>query len=654
MATWCLTKEKAERFLKGLRSGEIDPRKLVALESSAERRIFLEKFVGKENAKYVNTEFEGKLLLKNQQRGWITWARKYSGLKEKPLNNIVTKVAKLKKALNPNEENGMLSDIIEKKLGVSINEQEAKTLLELNSKAEKLYNAKVSEWEQSYDYNAARLKVLDFIDNATPEIAAPTKLRVAGKVVNAAISVARALKTGFDFSFPFRQGMAYTGTREWRGAFKRMFSYAKSQNAIDRLKINMMMNKYSEQAIKFKRDLGLTILGEKFTQMEEQFASKFIKKVPLLKGSERAFVGFASDLRFNRFVRILENLDKAGKGITDNLEAMRNLAKSIAAASGRGSMGSFEGLARPLATVLFSPRWIMSRIQIITNAVYKGGFNTPATAEARLALARLVGVSASLLGMYKLTGHKVETDSRGTDFGKLIKGNTRIDITGGLAPYIVLFSRLSTLSTKTGTGKINKLNKGKFGEQTAFDVLTNFITSKTSPVASVARDILKGKNFRGNPVKIEANSKFIKYLADQLFTPLVASDTLQAYKDASGDINFSAIAGATSLFGFGVSTYSSKTDWTQSTGKELKQFKEKVGEEEFLKANDEYNKQLQERMKNLVSSDKYKNYSEEEKLKIENMLEDKIKSEIFKKYKFQYKQEERDTKGLKEMKNLIK
>ena len=63
---YCLTLEQKNKFRESLRNGEIDPVKLSAM-TSLERRAFLEKYVGKENAQTTNALFESKLLLKNQK-----------------------------------------------------------------------------------------------------------------------------------------------------------------------------------------------------------------------------------------------------------------------------------------------------------------------------------------------------------------------------------------------------------------------------------------------------------------------------------------------------------------------------------------------------------------------------------------------------------
>lgn len=649
---WCLNKQFADKFLKGLQGGEIEPKKLIGMNSS-QRKTFLEKYVGKENVKNVNTEFESKLLLKNQQRGIITWAKKYSGLSKQRRTDILSKIKKLETAMTPEQENGFLQDIIEKRLGVGVSEKEAKELVSLTNKAESLFDSTKEEWMQSEKYWDARLKVLDYLDNATPEVVAPNKWGIASKFTSSVLSVARAIKTGFDLSFPARQGAAYIGTKQWNSAFKNMFKYAGSDSAFQRLKISMMRNKYSKYAIDMKRDLGLTMLGETFTQREEQFASKFIKKIPFLKGSERAFTGFANDIRFNRFVDILDNLEKSGKGITGDRQAMKDLAQVIAAATGRGHLGGSEGAARSLATVLFSPRWLVSRLQTIANPIKKSGH---ARVEAIKSLARLTGVAASFLGLLKLTGAEVETDTRSSNFGKAKFGNTRVDMTGGLAPYITLFSRIGTLSTKSSTtGKITKLNEPGFGKQTLLDLVETFIESKASPFAAVVRDVFKGKDFEGNRIDIKDPKKFSKYLADQLLMPLVASDTYDIYKESSGDVKFTTLMAGASLFGFGVSNYGGGTaKWEQSESKELKQFKEKVGEDKFKQANEEYNKTLAEKQKTMFQDERYKKLSEDGKTQAENKLKANIKESIFKKYKFRYIQDRKSQSELRELDSLTK
>lgn len=553
MAIFCLIPKYAEKFKDAIRSGEINPDKLIAM-SSDERRAYLEKFVGEFNARGANILFEEKLLLKNQQMGIINWAKKLSGINEKYRTDILDKVERLDKALNPQTENGFLSDIVEQRLGVKVTQEEAQIITDLTAKARQLYEPGKTNFEQSKGFWQAKQRLLSYMREIKPESNPLTKLGVAKKALTSVLSIGRAIKTGFDLSAALRQGASMFGTKQWNQAFVNMFRYAGSKAALDDLEVSMLSSKYSEQVIANKRTLGLTMLGETFTQREEQFGSKLISKIPLLQGSERAYTGFLNDLRFNRFVSILENLDKSGVGITDNKVAMQDLAKVIAAATGRGSLGVAEGAAESLATVLFSPRWMASRVELILNPLTKTG---PARVEAIKDLARLSGIAVAVLALAKASGARVEMNPVSSDFGSFRVGKTKFDMTGGLSAYITLVARGVEGKTKSSTnGRIMNLNTGKFGSLTYLDVIENFVEGKTAPLASVIRDIFQGQTYGGQKVKVGFTKDFAEYLGTQLFQPMLSSDGITAYQEASDGAKLSTGAAATfaSLFGIGVNT----------------------------------------------------------------------------------------------------
>ena len=548
----CLPEKYANTFLNALKTGKINPDEMIKM-TSEQRRKYLARFLG-EYAKFANAEFESKLLLKNQKRGLVAWAKRMAGLKEYERKDIINKIKKLDKALNPTEQEQFLADIAEKRLGVQISYEEAQKLVKLTQKVEALKKPELKEWQQSDAYWKARQELVKFARELKAEIPpAISKITAVRKRLADYVSVQRAIKVGFDLSAPLRQGRAYLGTREWNGAFRRMFKYAKDPLAMDELEIKMMRSKYAEQVLQVKRELGLTSLGETFTQREEDFASKLIDKIPVLRASERAFVGFLNDLRFHRFVNIIDRLEKSGIKITEDKEALKALAKTIGAASGRGTLGSAEGAARSLATVLFSPRWVASRIQLLLNPLVKTG---EARKEAIRALARLAGTSAAILGMAKMAGADVEIDPRSSDFGKIKIGKVRIDITGGLAPYITLMVRLATMSSKSSTtGVITILNSNAYNATTAYDVALNFITNKTAPLPSIARDYLRGKSWEGEKLTMDKPKVLAKYLARELFEPLLVADALDTYRDSSGNVLLTAGAFTGSLFGAGVISY---------------------------------------------------------------------------------------------------
>ena len=89
--------------------------------------------------------------------------------------------------------------------------------------------------------------------------------------------------------------------------------------------------------------------------------------------------------------------------------------------------------------------------------------------------------------------------------------------------------------------------------------------------------------------------------------------------------------------GISTGTYSQSRDWSQNPGVVLQQFREKVGEERFKKANDEYNKKFNQWFEFVVKNPKYEALSDEEKQKVITKKKIEIKNSIFKKNFFKYK-----------------
>jgi hypothetical protein len=163
----CLLKKDADAFLEALKDGRITPEKMLAMTSD-ERRAFFSDLVGSENAKFVNAELEAKLLLKDQNRGLVTWAKKISGLNTKEKTSLVDKVSKLDRVLTPQEKESFLSDLAEKKLGVGVSADEMKNILDLSKKAASLKNVNPKMSGVSDEYLNASRELRDYIDSLKP------------------------------------------------------------------------------------------------------------------------------------------------------------------------------------------------------------------------------------------------------------------------------------------------------------------------------------------------------------------------------------------------------------------------------------------------------------------------------------------------------
>lgn len=131
---YCLPRALASKFLEALKDGTIEPVKLMDM-TSKERADFFAKIVGDENAHHVNALFESKMLLKDQQRGMVSWAKNLAGISAPVRRDLLNKINKLDRVLNPAEEKAFLADLAATKLGTTVTYEEAQKITDLAQKA---------------------------------------------------------------------------------------------------------------------------------------------------------------------------------------------------------------------------------------------------------------------------------------------------------------------------------------------------------------------------------------------------------------------------------------------------------------------------------------------------------------------------------------
>ena len=138
MATnFCLPEEITNKLKKAIKSGEIDIEKLSS--ASSEYRVnFFKQFMNERNAKEVVALFESKLLLKNQKRGLVTWAKQILGMKPAVERDVISRIMRMDKILNPENEKSFLRELASKKLGVDITIEEANKIAEMSKKVSEL------------------------------------------------------------------------------------------------------------------------------------------------------------------------------------------------------------------------------------------------------------------------------------------------------------------------------------------------------------------------------------------------------------------------------------------------------------------------------------------------------------------------------------
>lgn len=384
-----------------------------------------------------------------------------------------------------------------------------------------------------------------------------TRLEKIRDITTEVFNTPRALMASVDFSAPLRQGLVLGISHPIIAAkaFTEMFRQSWSQQRFDRY----MSNLTETPGYDIMKKSGLYLAdtrSAKLAAKEEQFMSNVAEKIPiigrLVKGSERAYVGYLNKLRADVFAQSATLFENEGNTIENNPKLYKALGSYINSASGRGNLGTLEDSAQILNSTFFSPRLIASRISLLTNWANSSWYeNTPK--EVRLMYAkdmlRFISVGTTILALASAAGADVEKDPRSSDFGKIKVGDTRWDIWGGFQQYVRFISQFATGQRKsTSNEQIKDIGVGKYKPETRADLMLNMFRGKLSPIPSNIWSFAEGKNIVGEEYTYNDLPK--------LFLPLFAADLYTAVK-RDGPSAF-ITTGLPGVFGVSVQNYESK------------------------------------------------------------------------------------------------
>lgn len=553
MPAWCLLPEYANKFLEAIRSGEINPERLMDM-SSEERRTLFAEHVGPDNAREVNAQFESKMLLKDQKRGMVTWAQKVAGLTEPQRRDIVNTINKLDRVLQPEEEKSFLADLAAKRLGVTVTADEAKEIYQLSQAAEQARTEMlkdISNVDNRIAYGRAVMNLTDRIESLKPY--GQTFL---DKTIEVLSIPKTALTSVFHFSAPFVQGWGMLSTKvAWEG-WGKMFQYFAREENYKNLQAFIISHPDYPLAVDGK--LGITKLGDRFTAREEAIQSSLVEQanqwlsdrtgVPnLVRASSRSFTGYLNFVRFSRFTQLLDAARMAGEDVRAGSQVVKDLAAVVNDFTGRGSLGPAEGAQKTVAAlnaVFFAPRKVSATIAMFNPVRY---VNPRLSRTARMAAIRQLGGSliatGAVLSLAKAMGAEVDPDPRSTNFAKIQIGGEKLDMTGGNSGYIRLLARLATNQEINSHGKLVQLGEGMRGSTRA-DLVANYIRGKLSPIASVLADALYGKDMAGRPFAVSDEMR------DKLM-PIVMSSFLNYALNDPGN-TAAIVPSMTAIFGVGL------------------------------------------------------------------------------------------------------
>ena len=384
--------------------------------------------------------------------------------------------------------------------------------------------------------------------------------RAVDLVLGQPLHLSRAFMTSMDMSALGRQGFVLSLSHPVLAmkAIPEMMKAFVSKRHYERLVQKIETNpKYGQarRAGLFFSDIGTQNLN----RMEEEMMGRWVEHIPFVAGSARAYSAYLNKIRMDSFDTLTATMSATGKATAAEQKAIANY---INVATGRGGGGKLADQFSVANSILFAPRNMVSRFQLLTGQPFT--FNPTNTkagavpARARKMIAReyfrtAVGY-ATMFSLAKMAGAEIETDPTSSDFLKWRWGTTRVDPWAGMQQAAVLMSRLGVNQTKSlRTGETRSLNVQEaesFGMD-AWDVITNFGRSKLAPAPGAFFNARSGKNIVGEPSDWISEAK-------SMGTPLVIQDVIEVAKE-HGIPKATAVA-LIAFFGMGVSDFDPEAD----------------------------------------------------------------------------------------------
>jgi hypothetical protein len=391
--------------------------------------------------------------------------------------------------------------------------------------AKRDFNKRKFEWEQ-----ANRTRVKKFFDGITETLA-----------------TSRSIITSADVSAPLRQGgflligdLVFNPKRAARQLgtmFRQLVSEKGFQEAQAAIALRPNADLYQSSKLYFAEMDG------KLSAREENMRSMLAEKIPaigrIVRASNRAYTGFLNRQRADAFDAMVE---AAGGKDALTPEDAQALASAVNTFTGRGSVGAtMDRAADAAARVLFSPRLLASRFQILLGQPVVGGKAQAAVrAEIAKQYAKFAIGLAAIYGLGQMAGGTIEKDPRSPDAGKIKFGNTRIDPMAGLAQVSTFLARMTSGQSKSG---------GTVKAQKRSDTFTRFVRTKLAPIPGVAADFAAERT-------LDMQEPTVGSSLQRLTIPISYQDAPDIYRE-HGKVQ-GTVFQVLNLMGMGVQNYNKK------------------------------------------------------------------------------------------------
>ena len=262
--------------------------------------------------------------------------------------------------------------------------------------------------------------------------------------------------------------------------------------------------------------------------------------------SNRAFITYLNTTRALLFDELMRANFQDSAPTDAQLKVLGNL---VNLSTGRGAIS--PKTAEVASQILWAPSLLASRAQILALQPFFGIAGRDGGGKARLIVAkeyaRWITSAAVLFAISRMFDEKDEEEPTSSDFGKVVRGNTRIDPWAGFQQLAVVMARIKQGQTTSIEGKTRDLSATGMGE-----VVWNFFKNKTRPdiVAAVNAAIAAidlGKDEDQVRVTLQEAAK------GAVPVPLAVKEIIEVMRDRG--MTEGAIIEALALFGAGVSVY---------------------------------------------------------------------------------------------------
>lgn len=629
----CLPTAERNKLRDALKSGTVSINDLYGLKS-ADRRKLLAKYVGEDFAQVVNAKFEAAMV-SSQKTAITNWIKSATTAKDPIRRDMLKKVERIKEALTTGEQGDFLADLAEMKLGISVTEEEAKTIIELKKVVDELKleispDSPIAS-EERLAYGLAVDKFKNFVGELklnADSLTAKERLELKNfgtNIVDLA-GTAKSLIASLDNSFIGRQGIKTLlkgDYKIWADSFKTSFKlfgqemmakspkgfFPKRDDAVMaalRADIYSRPNALNGKYAAAKNGYGLGQFHE------EAFPTSIPSMIPGLgkffKASETAFTGSALKMRVELADAMIAAAEANGVDMLDEKQATA-FGSLVASLTGRGELTTTAAMGREINALMFAPRFLKANFNTLTGHMFDKTMTPEARKVAAMSTLKIVSSIGAIMTMANiLHPGSAELDPRSTNFGKIKIGDKRYDITGGMAGLATLASRVTPTFhngewgfwTVNKAGTYTKMSEGEFGESTALDTFEQFFEGKLSPLAGALRDVWKGQKYSGEkPTVVNTISGLTVPISVQILQEELAK--------GNDDILFAMIAE-----GLG---FSSSDETFAGYGNRWKEFEEKRGTEAMNKALKQITEQFNKRAEQLQSSSQWDKMTNEQQKK---------------------------------------